>query len=43
MKGPENWGILEELAKFLEPQQGAASQFRIWAGDLIMNTLVKQE
>ena len=39
LKGPENWGMIEELADVLGgKQQLVQSQYQILDGDLIQNT-----
>jgi hypothetical protein len=38
MKGPENWGMIEDLANVLEQLQLVLNRFLISDGDLTQNT-----
>jgi hypothetical protein len=43
MKGPENWGMIEDLANVLEQLQLVLNRFPISDGDLTQSTLGRQE
>ena len=42
MKGPENWGMVEDLASALGAATACSRPVADIVGDLITNTLVKQ-
>jgi electron transfer flavoprotein alpha subunit len=41
LKGPENWGMIEELAHLLGAATACSRPWQIHIGDPIMNMLVK--